>query len=87
MEADHHVIEIDRHVWTLKAPAHHTEVDKAMAVANQERSLLAAGGAWAGDVFLSGDDQHVVVSFDAQRPDKNETSKDTAAAATEATDA
>ncbi|MFF3884087.1 hypothetical protein [Streptomyces sp. NPDC001914] len=74
MEADHHIIEIDRHVWTLKAPAHHTEVDKTMSVANQERSLLTAGGSWAGDVFLSGDDQHVVVSFDARRPDKTTTS-------------
>jgi len=69
MEAQKQIITIDRHVWTLSSPAHHTEVDKAMSVANQERQTLAASGTWAGDVYLSGDDQQVIVSFDARRPE------------------
>jgi hypothetical protein len=69
MEAQKQIVAIDRHVWTLKSPAHYTEIDKAVGVANQERNQLAASGTWAGDVFLSGDDQHVIVSFDARHPE------------------
>ncbi|WP_432169099.1 hypothetical protein [Streptomyces sp. 1222.5] len=81
MDAEHRVITIDRHVWTMKGPAHHTEVDKAMAVANQERHQLLSAGAWTGDVFVSGDDEHVIVSFDVRRP---ETEAGTTTAATDA---
>ena len=86
MDAQKQVITIDRHVWTLSSPAHHTEVDKALAVANLERNELAARGTWAGDVFLSGDDQHVIVSFDARRP-KSPADLSSTAAGTETTDA
>ncbi|MFF8406949.1 hypothetical protein ACF06P_35650 [Streptomyces sp. NPDC015684] len=86
MDADHRVITIDRHVWTMKSPAHHTEVDKAMAVANQERHRLRSAGAYTGDVFVSADDEHVIVSFDVRRPEADELPT-TAPTDTEATDA
>lgn len=69
MDAQKQVITLERHVWTMKSPAHHTEVEKAVAVANQERQRHAARGRTVGDVYLSVDDEHIVVSFDAKRPD------------------
>jgi hypothetical protein len=72
MDADKRVITIDRHEWTLKPPAHHTEVEKAVAVAEHERSTLAAKGVRAGDVHVHGDDTELVISFEAERP-KNPT--------------
>jgi hypothetical protein len=87
MDAEKHIITIDRHVWTLKGPAHHTEVDKAMSVASQERNQLAAGGVWVGDVYVSADDEHVIVTFDARRPDRTARAKDVTAKETEAADA
>ncbi|MFI5973568.1 hypothetical protein [Streptomyces sp. NPDC051452] len=86
MGAEHHVITIDRHVWQMKGPAHHTEVDKAMAVANQQRSQLAAGGMWTGDVYVSADDEHVIVTFDARRAEADARTS-AAPTDTEATDA
>ena len=44
MDADKRVITVDRHEWTLKSPAHHTEVEKAVAVAEHDRARLAARG-------------------------------------------
>lgn len=68
MEADKRVITVDRHEWTLKSPAHHTEVEKAVAVAEHDRARLAARGVRTGDVHVHGDDDELVVSFEAERP-------------------
>lgn len=69
MDAEKRVITIDRHEWTLKSPAHHTEVDKACAVAEQERAQLAARGTRTGDVHVSAaDDDELVISFEVERP-------------------
>lgn len=68
MEAQKQIITIDRHEWSLPSPIHHTEVDKALAVANQERATLAAQGVRTGDVHVWSHDSKVVVSFEAERP-------------------
>jgi hypothetical protein len=68
MDADKRVITIDRHEWTLKQPAHHTEVAKAVAVAEHDRAALASKGVRVGDVHVHGDDTELVVSFEAERP-------------------
>lgn len=68
MDAEKRTVTIDRHEWTLKSPAHHTEVEKAVAVANQERAQLAAHGKRTGDVHISANDDEVIVSFEAERP-------------------
>jgi hypothetical protein len=69
MDADKRVITIDRHEWTLKSPAHHTEVEKACAVAEHERATLASKGVRTGDVHVSAaEDDELVISFEAERP-------------------
>lgn len=68
MDAETRVITIDRHEWVLKSPAHHTEVEKAVAVAEHERSALAARQVRTGDVHLTASDDEVIVSFEAERP-------------------
>lgn len=68
MDAEHRVVTIDRHEWTLKSPAHHTEVDKAVAVANTERAQQGARGKRTGDVHVTASDDQVIVSFEAERP-------------------
>lgn len=68
MDADHRVITIDRHEWVLKSPAHHTEVEKAVAVAENVRASLASKGVRTGDVHIGGDDQELVISFEGERP-------------------
>lgn len=69
MDAEKSVVTIDRHEWTLKSPAHYTEVEKTVAVANQERAQLASRGTRTGDVHVSAaDDDEVIVSFEAERP-------------------
>ena len=68
MEASKSVDSYDRHKWTLKSPAHHTEIAKAVAVAEQERATLDSRGYLTGDVEVSAHDDQVIVSFEAQRP-------------------
>lgn len=68
MDADKRVITVDRHEWTLKSPAHHTEVEKAVTVAEHDRARLASRGVRTGDVHIHGDDTELVVSFEAERP-------------------
>lgn len=68
MDADHRVITYDRHEWVLKTPAHHTEVEKAVAVAERVRGDVASKGVRTGDVHIAGDDQELIVSFEAERP-------------------
>ncbi|MCQ9178569.1 hypothetical protein KMT30_05900 [Streptomyces sp. IBSBF 2953] len=68
MDADHRVTTIDRHEWVLKSPAHHTEVEKAVAVAERTRGQLASKGVRTGDIHIAGDDQELTVSFEAERP-------------------
>jgi len=68
MDADHRVITYDRHEWVLKSPAHHTEVEKAVAVAGQERARQASHGRHTGDVHITAADDEVIVSFEAERP-------------------
>lgn len=68
MDASHRVITYDRHEWVLKPPAHHTEVEKAVAVAERVRAELASKGVRTGDVHIAGDDQELVISFEAERP-------------------
>lgn len=82
MDAEKRVITVDRHEWVLKQPAHHTEVEKAVAVAEHDRARLASRGVHTGDVHIHGDDDELVVSFEAERP-KNPKRYST----TEATDA
>lgn len=67
MDADHRVITYDRHEWVLKTPAHHTEVEKAVAVAERVRGDVASKGVRTGDVHIGGDDQELIVSFEAER--------------------
>ncbi|MFF9310134.1 hypothetical protein ACF1BS_04405 [Streptomyces sp. NPDC014748] len=68
MDAEKRVITIDRHEWTLKMPAHHTEVEKAVAAAEHDRARLASSGVHTGDVHVHGDGDELVVSFEAERP-------------------
>lgn len=68
MDAEKRVRTVDHHEWTLKAPAHHTEVDKAVAVAEHERATLAAKGIRTGDVHVSGDGEQLLISFEAEQP-------------------
>ncbi|MFJ9114450.1 hypothetical protein ACIRJO_02755 [Streptomyces sp. NPDC102394] len=68
MDADKRVITVDRHEWTLKQPAHHTEVEKTIAVAERERGQLATRGVRTGDVHVAGDGEQLLVSFEAERP-------------------
>ncbi|MEU4173263.1 hypothetical protein AB0F46_41295 [Streptomyces sp. NPDC026665] len=68
MEAQKQIVTTDRHQWSLASPAHHTEVEKAVAVANQERAALASKGVPTGDVHVWSLDSKVIVSFDAERP-------------------
>lgn len=68
MDAEHRVVTIDRHEWVLKSPAHHTELAKAVAVANQERATQATRHKRTGDVHITASDDHVIVSFEAERP-------------------
>ncbi|WP_329214887.1 hypothetical protein OG352_05445 [Streptomyces sp. NBC_01485] len=68
MDANHRVITIDRHEWALKSPVHHTEVEKAVTVAERVRADLASKGIRTGDVHIGGDDQELVISFEAERP-------------------
>ncbi|MFF9097600.1 hypothetical protein ACF1AX_31320 [Streptomyces sp. NPDC014802] len=68
MEAEKRVVTVDRHEWTLKAPAHHTEVTKAVAVAEQDRARLASRGVRTGDVHVHAADDELIVAFEAERP-------------------
>lgn len=68
MHASKRVVTVDRHEWTLPSPAHHTEVDKAIATANQERAALATRGTRTSDVHVTAGDDLVVISFEADRP-------------------
>lgn len=86
MDAEHRVITIDRHEWTLKSPAHHTEVEKAVAVAEMERAALASKGTRTGDVHVHGDDTELVISFEAERPRTKRAVRSVAADEAEAAD-
>ncbi|MFJ4365101.1 hypothetical protein ACIP4S_13215 [Streptomyces chartreusis] len=68
MEAQHRVVTYDRHEWVLKSPAHYTELDKAVAVANAKRAEQAARHKRTGDVHVTASDDEVIVSFEAERP-------------------
>lgn len=85
MDASKRVITIDRHEWPLKSPAHHTEVKKAVSVAERERAALAAKGTRTGDVEVSASDDLVVISFEAERPKVSMRTRGIDTAATEAT--
>ncbi|MEI5520700.1 hypothetical protein WB388_08805 [Streptomyces brasiliscabiei] len=78
MDADHRVITIDRHEWVLRQPAHHTEVEKAVVVAEHERAALASRGTRTGDVHIHGDDTELVISFEAERPKNPKRGRDIA---------
>ena len=68
MDAEKRVRTVDHHEWTLKQPAHHTEVEKAVAVAEHDRAALASKGIHTGDVHIYGDDTELVIAFEAERP-------------------
>jgi hypothetical protein len=68
MDATKRIILVERHEWTLKQPAHHTEVEKAVAVAEQDRARLATRGVQTEDVHVHGGDDELVISFQAERP-------------------
>lgn len=76
MDAEKRVRTVDHHEWTLKSPAHHTEVEKAVAVAEHDRARLAARGVRTGDVHVHGDDTELVISFEAERPKNPKRSRD-----------
>ncbi|MET9122966.1 hypothetical protein [Streptomyces sp. NPDC004528] len=80
MEAQKQIVTTDRHQWSLKSPAHHTEVERAVAVANQERAAAASKGVRTGDVHIWSHDDEVIVSFDAERPENPKRSRDLAEA-------
>lgn len=52
---------IERHEWTLKSPAHHTEIQKAIEVAAHDSEV--AGGT---DVRVSATDDEVVVWYETK---------------------
>ena len=68
MDAEKRTVTYDRHEWLLKSPAHHTEVEKTVAVAEHERAALAARRVRTGDVHVSGDGEQLLISFEAERP-------------------
>ncbi|MET9158256.1 hypothetical protein ABZX56_11050 [Streptomyces parvulus] len=68
MDAEERRITIDRYEWALKSPAHHTELEKAVAVAEKKRAELAAKRTCTGDVHVTASDNEVIVSFEAERP-------------------
>ena len=68
MDAEKRIRTVDHHEWTLKQPAHHTEVEKAVAVAEHDRGRLASRGVRTGDVHIHGDDTELVISFEAEQP-------------------
>ncbi|MFI6249007.1 hypothetical protein [Streptomyces sp. NPDC051016] len=68
MDAEKRIRTVDHHEWTLKQPAHHMEVEKAVAVAEHDRAALASRGVHTGDVHVHGGDDALVVSFEAERP-------------------
>ncbi|WND33993.1 hypothetical protein RI578_06655 [Streptomyces sp. BB1-1-1] len=68
MDAEERRVTIDRHEWVLKSPAHHTELEKTVAVAERKRAELATRRVRTGDVHVSAADDEVIVSFEAQRP-------------------
>ncbi|MEU9208507.1 hypothetical protein AB0D27_11270 [Streptomyces sp. NPDC048415] len=76
MEAQKQIVTTDRHQWSLASPAHHTDVDKAMALADQERATLASKGVRTGDVHVWSLDNQVVISFEAERPKNPKRSAD-----------
>ncbi|WP_416976676.1 hypothetical protein [Streptomyces sp. T028] len=87
MDAEHRVITIDRHEWVLKTPAHYTEVEKAVAAAENRRAALAAKGTHTGDVHITGDGDEVIVSFEAERPKNPKRGRDLPTYEAEAPDA
>lgn len=87
MDAEKHIVTIERHVWTLKAPAHHTEVEKTVAVAEHDRARLASKGVRTGDVHVHGDDTELVISFEAERPKNPKRGRDFNIGRDEAADA
>ncbi|MFI1767487.1 hypothetical protein ACH41H_36310 [Streptomyces sp. NPDC020800] len=76
MEGEKSVTTIDRHEWTLKSPAHHTEVEKAVAAAEHDRATLSSRGVRTGDVHVHGADAELVISFEAERPKNPKWSRD-----------
>lgn len=68
MDAEKRIRTVDHHEWTLKQPAHHSEVEKAVAVAERDRAALASHGARTGDVHIHGGDAELVIFFEAERP-------------------
>ncbi len=68
MDAEERRVTIDRHEWVLKSPAHHTELEKAVAVAERKRAELAVRRVRTGDVHVTAADNEVIVSFEAERP-------------------
>lgn len=68
MNAEKRIRTVDHHEWSLPQPAHHTEVEKAVAAAEHDRAALATRGARTGDVHVHGGDSQLIVSFEAERP-------------------
>ncbi|MEV5449989.1 hypothetical protein [Streptomyces sp. NPDC052535] len=69
MDAEERRVTIDRHEWVLKSPAHHTELEKAVAVAERKRADLATRrGVRTGDIYVTAVDTEVIVSFEAEQP-------------------
>lgn len=78
MNAQKRIVTTDRHEWSLPSPAHHTEVEKTMAAATQERAALASKGVRTGDVHVWSHDSTVIVAFEAERPTNPKRGIDTA---------
>ena len=69
MDAEERRVTLDRHQWALKRPAHHTELEKAVAVAERKRGDLATRrGVRTGDIYVTAADHEVIVSFEAEQP-------------------
>lgn len=62
MEASKRVIRTERVEYFLKTPAHHTEVEKAVAVA--ARDLESRGARHRTDIWIHGDGDEIIVRFE-----------------------
>lgn len=68
MQATKRTIESLRHEWLMSSPVHWSEVEKAVAVARQERQAAFEKGHQASDVFISSEnDETVIVGWTEDR--------------------
>lgn len=68
MDAKERTVTLVRHEWMLPSPTHHTEVSKAVAVAQHKQEELRTRRQTPGDIYIRAEDALVVIGFEAERP-------------------